>query len=67
MTIRAGQPLRAGSLAVFNTLGRRLPARALPQADGSLRLATSGWPAGTYILRVETANGQPQQLKFMKP
>ena len=67
LTIRAGQPLRAGSLAVFNTLGRRLPARALPQADGSLRLATSGWPAGTYILRVETANGQPQQLKFMKP
>ena len=67
LTIRANQPLRAGSLAVFSMLGRRLPARALPQADGSLRLATSGWPAGTYILRVETATGQPQQLKFVKP
>ena len=67
LTIRAGQPLRASSLTVFSTLGRRLPARALPQADGSLRLATSGWPTGTYILRVETATGQPQQLKFVKP
>ena len=67
LTIRANQPLRAGSLAVFGTLGRHVPARALPQPDGSLRLTTSGWPAGTYILRVETANGQSQQLKFVKP
>ena len=67
LTVRASQPLRAGSLAVFNSLGRRLPARALPQTDGTLRLTTSGWPADTYILRVETASGQPQQLKFVKP
>ena len=67
LTVRASQPLRAGSLAVFGTLGRRVPARALPQPDGSLRVATSGWPAGAYILRVETASGQAQQLRFVKP
>ncbi|GAA4382426.1 extracellular catalytic domain type 1 short-chain-length polyhydroxyalkanoate depolymerase [Hymenobacter koreensis] len=67
LTIRAGgQSLRESSVAVFNSLGRRLsvPVRALP--DGSLRLNTSGLPAGTYMVRVETARAA-QQLKFIKP
>lgn len=67
LTIRAGgQSLRESNVAVFNSLGRRLsvPVRALP--DGSLRLNTSGLPAGTYMVRVETARAA-QQLKFIKP
>ena len=67
LTIRgAGQPLRASSLVVFSASGQRLPARALPNPDGSLQLSTSGWPAGTYVLRLETAPGQVTQQKFIK-
>jgi len=67
LTVRAGGPLRAGSLAVFSLSGQRLPVHALAAPDGSLQLVTSGWPAGTYVLRLETATGQVLQQKFVKP
>ena len=66
LTIRAAQPLRASSLTVFSAAGKRWPVSPQPTADGSLRLATSGWPAGTYLLRLENATGHRQQVKFIK-
>ena len=44
------------ALDVFDALGRRVAQvrRAMPAGWGTLEVGTAGWPAGTYLARVQT-------------
>ena len=66
VTIRAAGKLSASSLVVHDALGRAVAARAQPNEDGSLRLATSAWRSGVYLLRLELPTGQVLQQKLVK-
>lgn len=60
-----GQPLTA-PLRVTDATGRTVPAPFGRTADGALRLNTSTWAPGMYLLRT-TIGGQTVQQRLVKP
>ncbi|MGF1534765.1 MAG: T9SS type A sorting domain-containing protein, partial [Bernardetiaceae bacterium] len=47
----------AGTLSIFDVLGQRLESRTFEAATDALRFHIGGYPAGTYLLRIETPTG----------
>ncbi|MBX0292362.1 T9SS type A sorting domain-containing protein [Hymenobacter sp. HSC-4F20] len=52
--VQSAQPIRPGSVRVYDTTGRQVAIQ--PQVTGatSVQLNTAGWPAGVYLVEVET-------------
>jgi hypothetical protein len=65
-TLRFGLPSNEShaDLGVFDLQGRRLSAFALNQNQGEAPLDLSGWAAGIYLVRLETAT-QSKTLKVL--
>ena len=65
LTIRGGAALRPASVEVFSIQGQRLTVPVQAQTNGGLQLSIAALPAGTYFVRLKTAE-RPQQLRFVK-
>ncbi|MBO6574373.1 MAG: peptidoglycan DD-metalloendopeptidase family protein [Rhodothermales bacterium] len=63
LTVSARQPSTA-RVAVFDLLGRRVHAfeSSLASGPNSFAIGTAGWPGGTYLVRVQTADGSVSRL-----
>ncbi|MCB2409792.1 extracellular catalytic domain type 1 short-chain-length polyhydroxyalkanoate depolymerase [Hymenobacter lucidus] len=67
LMVRAGsRKLRSAQLTATDALGRAVRVPATPTADGALRVSTSTWRSGVYLLRLDTEGGSQYQ-KVVKP
>lgn len=52
--VHSAQPIGPGSVRVYDATGRQLAARPRVLSSSSVQLDTAGWPAGLYLVEVES-------------
>ncbi|TGE13877.1 extracellular catalytic domain type 1 short-chain-length polyhydroxyalkanoate depolymerase [Hymenobacter elongatus] len=65
ITIRANKSLREAQISITNMLGESVPAQASVATDGTVRITTTSWRNGLYIVEVK-AEGHRYHQKILK-
>jgi polyhydroxybutyrate depolymerase len=66
LTVQAAAGLRPEQLRISNALGQAMPLQLLPDPKGAVRLETSHWAPGVYVLQVLSGPLQGQRVRVVK-
>jgi hypothetical protein len=66
LTVQTSTRLRPEQLRISNALGQVVPPQPVPGPEGTVRLETSQWAPGVYVLRVLSGPLQGQRVKVVK-